>query len=134
MTSFLDNFRAAESDSGIIFMIQGQGQPSRSSKVDKWVFRGKIKLYRMFLEHLVAASQVPRKSCGCTASTSNILWPHRKHLKHLVAAPHAIERVLIGNRLKKQYIFTGINVFITLCNPLWLKLSKNSNKYKNITR
>ena len=45
MIRFLGNFRDVESDSGIIFMIRGQGQPSRSSKVDKWDFRGKIKLY-----------------------------------------------------------------------------------------
>ena len=35
---FLGNFRAVESDSGVIFMIRGQGQSSRSSKIGKWVF------------------------------------------------------------------------------------------------
>ena len=38
MIRFLGNFRAVESDSGIIFMIRGQGQPSRSSKIGKWFF------------------------------------------------------------------------------------------------
>ena len=45
MIRFLGNFRAVESDSGIIFMIRGQGQPSRSSKIGKCFFWGKTKLY-----------------------------------------------------------------------------------------
>ena len=58
-----------------------------NSRLQQRLLRHQQRLQRQYLEHLVAAPQVPRTSCGRTASASNILWPHRKCLKKLVTAP-----------------------------------------------